>query len=74
MQPLSFFWQEKQAKNRVRSRFNLLLLEYGEYFLQDYSAYSFPLPRYDRWVVCLLFACFCCAVIGAVVVVVDWAQ
>lgn len=50
MQPLGFFWQEKQAKNRVRSRFNLLLLEYGEYFLQDYSAVAFPLPKADRCV------------------------
>ncbi len=41
-----FFWDEKNAKKN-RSRFNLLLLEYGEYFLEDLSVYFFPLPTND---------------------------
>ena len=28
--------------NKARSRFNLLLLEHGEYFFEDFSAYYFP--------------------------------
>jgi factor associated with neutral sphingomyelinase activation len=41
-----FFWDEKNSKKN-RSRFNLLLLEYGEYFLEDLSVYFFPLPTND---------------------------
>lgn len=43
---LEFFWDRKQKKMN-RSRFNLLLLDYGEYFLEDFSAYQFPLPSTD---------------------------
>ncbi len=41
-----FFWDEKSIKKN-RSRFNLLLLEYGEYFLEDLSVFFFPLPTND---------------------------
>lgn len=41
-----FFWDEKNSKKN-RSRFNLLLLEYGEYFLEDLSVFFFPLPTND---------------------------
>lgn len=40
-----FFWDRKANKNR--SRFNLLLLEYGEYLLEDLSALYFPVPTHD---------------------------
>ena len=40
-----FFWESKANKNR--SRFNLLLLEFGEYLLEDLSAYYFPIPTHD---------------------------
>lgn len=42
---IKFFWDKKNKKQR--SRFNLLLLEYGEYFLEDLSAYLFPVPTDD---------------------------
>lgn len=41
-----FFW-EKKAKLKNKFRFNLLLLEYGEYFLEDLSVYFFPVPTND---------------------------
>eukprot|EP01031_Cornospumella_fuschlensis_P031956 gene31956-38639_t len=40
--PLQFFWDTK-TKRKGRSRFNLLLLEHGEYYLEDFSALYFPL-------------------------------
>lgn len=40
-----FFWDKKASKHR--SRFNLLLLEYGEYLLEDLSAFYFPIPTHD---------------------------
>lgn len=40
---VQFFWDRKNRKLN-RSRFNLLLLEHGEYFLEDFSAFLFPLP------------------------------
>jgi factor associated with neutral sphingomyelinase activation len=40
-----FFWDRKANKNR--SRFNLLLLEFGEYLLEDLSAVYFPIPTHD---------------------------
>jgi factor associated with neutral sphingomyelinase activation len=43
--PINFFWDKKLNKNR--SRFNLLLLEYGEYLLEDISASYFPVPTQD---------------------------
>jgi hypothetical protein len=43
---IQFFWDKKYRKLN-RSRFNLLLLDYGEYFLEDFSAYHFPLPTND---------------------------
>ncbi len=43
---LEFFWDRKHRKSN-RSRFNLLLLDYGEYFLEDYAAYYFPIPTND---------------------------
>lgn len=42
---IQFFWEKKGSKNR--SRFNLLLLDYGEYLLEDLSAYYFPIPTSD---------------------------
>jgi hypothetical protein len=39
---VNFFWDQKGQKSR--SRFNLLLLEYGEYLLEDLSAFYFPIP------------------------------
>lgn len=42
---IQFFWEKKNSKNR--SRFNLLLLDYGEYLLEDLSAYYFPIPTSD---------------------------
>jgi hypothetical protein len=38
---MNFFW-EKNSKHKQRSRFNLLLLEYGEYYFEDFSVYLFP--------------------------------
>lgn len=43
---IHFFWDNKKEK-KSKSRFNLLLLEYGEYFLEDLSVYYFPLPTND---------------------------
>ena len=40
-----FFWDKKATKNK--SRFNLLLLEYGEYLMEDLSAFYFPIPTHD---------------------------
>lgn len=40
---ISFFW-EKNSRSTGRARFNLLLLEYGEYYFDDFSAYLFPVP------------------------------
>ena len=40
---MQFFW-EKKAKSKGRSRFNLLLLEYGEYYFEDFSVYIYPVP------------------------------
>lgn len=37
----NFFWEKRIKK---KSRFNLLLLEYGEYFLEDLSAYCVQVP------------------------------
>eukprot|EP01038_Epipyxis_sp_PR26KG_P015463 gene15463-20862_t len=42
-----FFWDKKNAKKSSKTRFNLLLLEFGEYFLEDFSAYHFPCPSLD---------------------------
>lgn len=44
---IQFFWDKKQKKTN-RSRFNLLLLEYGEYYLEDFSAYQFAIPAGDQ--------------------------
>lgn len=46
MNNIQFFWDRKLRKLN-RTRFNLLLLEHGEYFLEDFSAYHFPLPTND---------------------------
>jgi factor associated with neutral sphingomyelinase activation len=43
---ITYFW-ESNVKTKSRSRFNLLLLEYGEYFFEDLSVYSFPIPNGD---------------------------
>lgn len=40
---IQFFWEKKNKKGTTRSRFNLLLLEFGEYYLEDFSAYQFGL-------------------------------
>lgn len=42
LQHPSFFWERKTHSGR--SRFNLLLLEHGEYFFEDFSVYLFPVP------------------------------
>jgi factor associated with neutral sphingomyelinase activation len=42
MQPL-FFWERERAV-KGRNRFNLLLLDYGEYFFEDLSAFLIPVP------------------------------
>lgn len=39
-----FFWEKDSHALRCRSRFNLLLLEHGEYFFEDISVYWFPTP------------------------------
>lgn len=39
---IEFFWNS-QNKSNSRSRFNLLLLDSDEYFLEDFGAYLFPL-------------------------------
>lgn len=39
---INLFW-DKSQKKKNRTRFNLLLLEYGEYFLDDCSAFLFPI-------------------------------
>ena len=39
-----FFW-ERDRVTKGRSRFNLLLLEYGEYFLEDKGVYLVPVPN-----------------------------
>lgn len=48
-QSAQFFWEQNSRKSAKQSknRFNLLLLEYGEYFLEDLSAYYFPIPTND---------------------------
>jgi hypothetical protein len=43
---LEFFWDRKHRKSS-RSRFNLLLLDYGEYFLEDFAVYYFPTSGSD---------------------------
>jgi factor associated with neutral sphingomyelinase activation len=43
---LHYFWDKKNVK-KSKTRFNLLLLEFGEYFLEDLSAYYFPIPTND---------------------------
>lgn len=46
-----FFW-EKDSRSLSRSRFNLLLLEHGEFFFEDISVYWLPTPgggdKYSR--------------------------
>jgi factor associated with neutral sphingomyelinase activation len=42
-QHLSFFWEQK-SHLKGRSRFNLLHLEHGEYFLEDFSVFWYPFP------------------------------
>eukprot|EP01041_Mallomonas_annulata_P001754 gene1754-3385_t len=44
LQHVKFFW-EKSSRIKCKSRFNLLLLEYGEYFFEDLSAYWYPVPN-----------------------------
>lgn len=39
----SFFW-EKASRKRTKTRFTLLLLEYGEYFVDDVGVFQFPNP------------------------------
>lgn len=39
----SFFW-EKTARKRAKGRFNLLLLDYGEYFVEDVGVFCYPVP------------------------------
>lgn len=41
---MQFFWEKSNKSSKARSRFNLLLLEYGEFYFEDYSSalYSFP--------------------------------
>lgn len=39
-----FFW-ERDRVAKGRSRFNLLLLEYGEYFLEDKGVHLVPIPN-----------------------------
>ena len=42
-----FFWEKTGKKSRTR--FNLLMLEYGEYFLEDLSVYYYPVvPNWNR--------------------------
>lgn len=41
LQSNHFFWEKGQGR-KARSRFNLLLLEYGEYFFEDLSVYYYP--------------------------------
>lgn len=41
---MQFFWDKSNKSNKARSRFNLLLLEYGEFYFEDYSAALYPIP------------------------------
>lgn len=43
---MQFFW-EKNSKSKGKGRFNLLLLEFGEYYFEDYSVYHYPIPSDD---------------------------
>ena len=49
---IQFFWERKGKKPNVKSRFNLLLLEHGESFIEDVSVCLYPIPDdydlYDR--------------------------
>jgi factor associated with neutral sphingomyelinase activation len=38
---MQFFW-DRNSKSEDRTRFNLLTLEYGEVFVEDFSVYAFP--------------------------------
>ena len=42
---VKFFWESKSSRNKCKSRFNLLLLEYGEYFIEDVSVFWYPVPN-----------------------------
>ena len=44
MQKNSFFW-EKGSRKRTKARFNLLLLDYGEFFVEDVGVYQYPSPN-----------------------------
>ena len=44
---MQFFW-EKNSKTKGKSRFNLLLLEYGEFYFEDFSAYLYPVPSESK--------------------------
>ena len=39
-----FFWEGDSYGRPSRSRFNLLLLEYGEYFFEDTTVFWYPMP------------------------------
>ena len=41
---IQFFWEKNPKQKASKSRFNLLLLEYGEYYFEDFSAYIYPVP------------------------------
>ena len=41
-----YFWERDRA-SKIRARFNLLLLEYGEYFFEDKGVYFVPVPNDD---------------------------
>lgn len=41
---MNFFW-EKNSRSKGKSRFNLLLLEYGEYYFEDFSVFLFPVTE-----------------------------
>jgi hypothetical protein len=49
---IQYFW-ERKIQGKGRSRFNLLLLEHGENFIEDVSVCLYPLPSdynlYDRY-------------------------
>jgi hypothetical protein len=44
---MSAFW-EKNVRSKGKSRFNLLLLEYGEVYFEDFSVYLFPVLTISR--------------------------
>jgi factor associated with neutral sphingomyelinase activation len=41
----SFFWEKGSSRKRTKTRFNLLLLEYGEFFVDDLGVFQYPDPE-----------------------------